>query len=231
MSRTLNVVRMQLVNRQTFIWIPLIILGGAVVLSIAIYAILAGAGIDAVKAGGAASAPLWYFMALGIGALTFTFPFSQAMSVTRREFFLGTLLTAGAASALLAILFVIGGLIEQATNGWGLNGYIFYLTWTWEAGPLGAGVAYFSAAMLLFVAGFFFATVYKRFGPLGLTIVLVGLSVLLVGLVWVFSWATAWTSVFTWIMTQGALGLGLWGLLVTAAVAGVSYLVLRRATP
>ena len=42
--------------------------------------------------------------------------------------------------------------IEQATNGWGLNGYIFYLTWTWEAGPLGAGVAYFSAAMLLFVA-------------------------------------------------------------------------------
>ena len=85
--------------------------------------------------------------------------------------------------------------------------------------------------MLLFVAGFFFATVYKRFGPLGLTIVLVGLSVLLVGLVWVFSWATAWTSVFAWIMTQGALGLGLWGLLVTAAVAGVSYLVLRRATP
>ena len=116
MSRTLNVVRMQLVNRQTFIWIPLIILGGAVMLSIAIYAILAGAGIDAVKAGGAASAPLWYFMALGIGALTFTFPFSQAMSVTRREFFLGTLLTAGAASALLAILFVIGGLIEQATG-------------------------------------------------------------------------------------------------------------------
>ena len=45
------------------------------------------------------------------------------------------------------------------------------------------------------------------------------------------AWATAWTSVFAWIMTQGALGLGLWGLLVTAAVAGVSYLVLRRATP
>ena len=40
------------------------------------------AAFDAVKAGGAASAPLWYFMALGIGALTFTFPFSQAMSVT-----------------------------------------------------------------------------------------------------------------------------------------------------
>ena len=42
MNRTLNVVRMQLINKQTYIWIPLIILGGAFVLALAIYAILAG---------------------------------------------------------------------------------------------------------------------------------------------------------------------------------------------
>ena len=32
MRRTLNVIRLQLINRQTFIWVPLIILGSAVVI-------------------------------------------------------------------------------------------------------------------------------------------------------------------------------------------------------
>lgn len=37
MRRTLNVVRLQLINRQTFIWVPLIILGGATLVSVLIY--------------------------------------------------------------------------------------------------------------------------------------------------------------------------------------------------
>ena len=37
MNRTLNVVRLQLVNKMTFVWIPLIILVGAWVLTLAIY--------------------------------------------------------------------------------------------------------------------------------------------------------------------------------------------------
>ena len=231
MSRVLNVVRMQLVNRQTFIWVPLIILGGAIAISLAIYAILSGAGIEGVKIGGAAQAPLWYFLAVGIQSLTLSFPFSQAMSVTRREFYLGTLLTAAGTSAVLAIVFVLGGLLEQATNGWGLNGYIFYLPWVWEAGPLAAGVAYFALAMLLFIIGFACATVYKRFGPLGLTIVLVGTGVLFVALLWLVGRTNAWAGVFGWIMTQGALGLALWGFLAAVVLAGLSYLTLRRAVP
>ena len=33
MSRTLNVVRMQLVNRQTYIWVPLLVLAGSFLLA------------------------------------------------------------------------------------------------------------------------------------------------------------------------------------------------------
>mgnify|MGYP004237449591 FL=1 len=86
MNRVGNVVRMQLVNRQTFIWIPLIILAGSLVVSIVIWSMIP---YDAPKYGGGAQAPLWYFFAVGIMGMTQTFPFSQAMSVTRREFFLG----------------------------------------------------------------------------------------------------------------------------------------------
>lgn len=230
-SRTLSVVRMQLINRMTYIWIPLIILGGAFFLALAIYAILANAGIDGPKYGGGAQAPLWYFLVVGVQALTLTFPFSQAMSVTRREFYLGTLLTAALTSAILAAIAMVGGLIERATDGWGVNGYFFGLPWIWEAGPLGALLLNFVAAMLFFVVGFWAATIYKRFGTLWLTIVLIGIGMLLVAGMWLVGRLDAWTEVFGWFATVGVVGLSLWGVLLTAVLAAIAFLTLRRAIP
>jgi len=231
MSRTLNVVRMQLVNRATYIWIPLIILAGSLAIALVVYALLASSGVDQAMYGGGSQAPLWYFGVVGIQALTLTFPFSQAMSVSRREFYIGTLLTAVLTSAVLAVVFIAGGLVERATGGWGMEGYFFYLPWVWEAGPAAAGLVYFTLAMLFFVIGFWCATIYKRFGNLVLTIVLVGLGLVLVGLMWVVGRMNAWAQFFAWFVEQGALGLALWGLLVIAVLGAISYLTLRRAVP
>ncbi|GAA3200951.1 hypothetical protein [Microbacterium terregens] len=230
-NRTLSVVRMQLINKQTYIWIPLIILGGAFVLALAVYAILFNAGIDSPKYGGGAQAPLWYFLIVGVQALTLTFPFSQAMSVTRREFYLGTLLTAALTSSILAGIAVVGGLLERATNGWGVNGWFFGLPWIWEAGPLGALLVNFVGAMLFFVIGFWAATIYKRFGGLWLTIVLVGIGVLLVAGLWFVGRLDAWAEVFMWFGTVGVVGLSLWTAALTAVLAGIAFLTLRRAVP
>ena len=228
MSRTLNVVRMQFVNKQTYVWVPLLVLGGAFVLSLAIFAMVP---YDGVKVGGGTYAPLWYVLVVGVQSLTLTFPFSQAMSVSRREFFLGTLLAAAATSAMLALIFMVGGLIEEATNGWGMNGYFFYLQWIWADGPLAAFFVYFVTAMMFFVTGFWSATIYKRFGSLWLTAVLVGIGALLVAVIWLVGFADAWVAAFTWFGQQGALGLALWGVLLGAVLAGISFLILRRATP
>lgn len=230
-NRTISVVRMQLINRQTYIWIPLIILGGAFLLAYAVYAILAGAGVDGPKYGGGAQAPLWYFLAVGVQALTLTFPFSQAMSVSRREFYAGTLLTAGVTSALLAAIAVIGGLVERATDGWGVNGYFFGLPWIWEAGPLGALLLNFVAAMLFFVVGFWAATIYKRFGAVALTLVLVGIGVLLVAGLWLVARTNAWGAVFGWFAGVGVVGLSLWAILFGAVLAVIAFVTLRRAIP
>ena len=231
MSRTVNVVRMQLINRQTYIWVPLLVLGGAFLLTLAIYAMLESAGVTGEKYGGGAQAPLWYFCVVGVQSLTLSFPFSQAMSVTRREFYIGTLLTAAASSLVLASVYVVGGAIENATGGWGLNGYFFYLPWVWEGGPAVALVFWFTAAMLVFVSGFWAATIYKRAGTIAVTLVLVGFGALLVLWMYLVGRMDAWAEVFTWFATQGALGLALWGLLLGAVLAGVSYLTLRRAVP
>ncbi|WP_337000594.1 MULTISPECIES: hypothetical protein [unclassified Microbacterium] len=228
MRRTLNVIRLQLINRQTFIWVPLIILGGATLISVLIYAMIP---TDTAKYGGGGQAPLWYFFAIGISAMTLTFPFSQAMSVTRREFFLGTMLTAVLASTLMGILFLIGGGIEVATNGYGVNGWVFYLPWLWEAGPLGAFVVYFTLALFFFVVGFTGATIYKSWGLTVLTISWIALALLLVGLVFLVTKLELWAQVWTGVVDLGALGLALWGLVATLVLTGVSFLAFRRAIP
>ncbi|WP_417563130.1 hypothetical protein [Microbacterium sp.] len=230
-SRILKVVRMQLVNKMTYIWIPLIIFVSMVVITLAIFGIVRSAGGDVAMYGGGAQAPLWYFAVVGIQALTLTFPFAQAMSVTRREFFFGTLLTAAITSAILAAMFVIFGTIETATHGWGMDGWFFALPWIWASGVGAAALFYFVTAMLIFVAGFFGATVYKRFGSLGLTVTLVGLAVLLVAALWIVGRLNAWAPVFTWLAGLGTVGLSLWMLVLTVVLGAGAYGMLRRLVP
>ncbi|MCT1477175.1 hypothetical protein [Microbacterium sp. p3-SID336] len=226
--RTFNVIRLQLINKGTFIWYPLMILAAAVVISVLIYAMIP---VDTPKYGGGGQAPLWYFFAVGMSAMTLTFPFSQAMSITRREFFFGTMLTAVLGSAIMGVIFLIGGGIEMLTDGYGINGYVFYLPWLWDAGPVGAFVVYFTLALFFFVIGFTGATIYKSWGQLVLLIVSIGLGLILVGLVFLATRLDLWNHVGAAIMDLGALGLALWGLVITAALSLVSFLAFRRTIP
>ncbi|WDG18059.1 hypothetical protein [Microbacterium sp. Clip185] len=231
MNRILKVVRMQLTNKQTFVWVPLIVLGGAFAISLAIYGILFSAGATGTFYGGGAQAPLWYFAVIGAQALTMTFPFSQAMSVTRREFFLGTMLTAVLTAAMLAVIFVIGGLIETATGGWWFNGYFFTVGVGWEPGPVLAGVFYFAIAMLFFVSGFWGATIFKRFGTLWLVVTLVGVAAIIVLALFVVTRLDAWPSVIDWVASIGLGGITLLIAGIAAVLAAIAFPTLRRATP
>lgn len=236
-GRIFNVVRLQYVNRQTFIWVPLMVLGASWLISLMIYGILHSAGIpnvnetgnsDGIVIGGGAQAPMWYYLAVGIQALSLTFPFSQAVSLTRREFFLGSLLAAAISAAGMAFVFVGLGLIEQVTNGYGLNGYFSYLGWVWAAGPVGAWFAYFTTIMLFFVVGFWFSVIYKQYGTAWLTAIIIGIALLLVGLIALFTWQQMWPEVGAWFVTTGIVGLTLWELLLGAVLAVGCFLTLRR---
>jgi len=221
-------VRMQFVNRMTYVWIPLLILGAVFVFSMVIWLMIPYGGP---KYSGGAQALIWYLFAVGLQSLTLTFPFSQAMSVTRREFFFGTYLTAAVSAALLAVLFTLGGLLELATDGWGLNGWMFHTDWTWAAGPFGSALIVFAAAMLTFTAGFWGATVYKRFGGIGLTIALVAIGALLLVGVWIIGQLNAWAAVFGWIAGAGVVTLALVLLGIMALLAATAFGMLRRLVP
>ncbi|MBM7367424.1 hypothetical protein [Gordonia hydrophobica] len=233
MTRTLNVVRMQLINRKTFIWLPLIIFGAAFAISMIIYLAITMSvtDLDEPMYGGGSQAPLWYFAVIGIQALLMTFPFSQAMSVTRREFYVGTTLTAVGASLLLSLVYLIGGLVEKATDGWGINGYFFAVPWIWDQGPVVATLLYFMAPMLTFTIGFFAATVYKRFGMLWLVLLGVAIALALAIAILGISAGSAWPTVGTWFLDLTPLRIAVGGLVVTAVLSGIAYATLRRAIP
>ena len=228
MNRTLTVTRMQFVNKYTFVWLPLIILASSFALSMMVFAIIP---YDGAKYGGGSQAPIWYFFAVGIMSLSYTFPFSQALSITRREFFFGTMLAAVGTALILGTVFILGGAIEQATGGWGVNGYFFYLDWVWRAGALAAGVFYAACALLLFVTGFLGSTIYKRAGALGLTVVLVGVGLILVGALWLIGRANAWVAVGEWMAALTVPALIVSMLAAAVVIGGIAFATLRRATP
>lgn len=228
MTRILNVVRMHLLVRLTFLWLPLIILGGAFVLTLAVFALIPG---DGPKVAGAGQAPLWYLMSAGVMAQSRTFSFSQAMSVTRREFFLGTMLTGLLVSAGLSVLFVVLGLIENATDGWGMNGRIFFFDSFGGGNVLVAFLAYLVIAMLAFTSGLAFATIYKRFNVLGLWAAIAALALALVAAVFVITRTESWDAVGRFLTGAGSLGLAAVGIVAIAAVAAADFLVLRRTQP
>ena len=228
MSRVVTVARMQLVTKWTYLGTPLVILAAAFLLSIAIYALIPG---NEAKYGGGSQAPFWYFMVLGVQSMTLVFPFSQGLSISRRAFYLGTLGLFALLAAAMTAIYLLGGMAERATNGWGVNGFFFSIPWI-SAGPwYGTAVLYFTLMMFMFIIGFWFATIYKRWGTNGMLVSLIGSAVLLLGLAALAAFYQWWGSIGGWFAQQTPLTLGAWAALLCVALAGGSYLTLRRATP
>ncbi|SMX91621.1 hypothetical protein BI49514_02422 [Brevibacterium iodinum ATCC 49514] len=229
-NRTFGVVRLQFTNTQTFVWVPLLVLVGMWLITLIVYWIIASSGVDSPMYSGGSQGPLWYFAVVGAQAMNLTFYFSQAMSLTRREFYLGSLLAAAISAVGISTAFVLLGLIEQSTEGYGINGYFAYLPWVWEHGPFAAGFIYFVLTMLWFVLGFWFAIVNKRFGALILTASIIAIVlILLAGAAWV-SFNRAWPEVWMWFADAQAIGLALWAFGLSVVFALGSYLTLRRLT-
>lgn len=101
----------------------------------------------------------------------------------------------------------------------------------WAAGPLISGVFYFAFAMLFFVVGFWGATIYKRFGGIVLSVILIALGLLLVGCMWLVGRANAWMQVFTWFADLGTGGLTLLMGGLVVVLAAVAFPALRRTVP
>lgn len=229
MNRALGVAKMQLINKWTFLGIPAIIIVGAFLLSAGIWALIPDS--VGVKYSGAGQAVMWYFFGMGIQALTLSFPFSQGLSVSRRNFFLGTVGLFAVVAALVAALYVLLGVLETATQGWGLNGQMFAIQWLADQVWFVQMFFYFILMMFLFLLGFWFATVYKRWRATGMLVVFLALGLLLVGAIALITLQGEWPAVEVWLVSLTPLTTGLLALALVLLLGVSAYLTLRRVTP
>lgn len=229
MNRIMKVARMQLMSRWTYLGIPAVIIGGSFLLSLAIWALIP----DEVgtKYSGAGQAVMWYFFGLGIQSLTYTFPFSQGMSVSRRRYFLGTVGLFAAIAAAISILYVVLGKVEVATNGWGVQGRMFALDWVADRNWFEQLFFYFILMMFLFLLGFWGATIFKRWQTTGVMIASFSVAALLLAFVALVTWQGWWVAIGSWMISLTPMLVGLLVLALVALLGGGSYLTLRRATP
>jgi hypothetical protein len=238
-SRIWNATRLQFTNAWQSIGLPWLILGIIFLANLAIWLLLyaSTSGQDradiskGLQYSGATSYIFVYMLIVAIQAINRTFPFALGLSVTRRDFYLGT-------SVAFVIFSVIygGGLtllsyVEQWTGGWGVGGRMFTAVY-YGSGPVWQRLFVFVAIFLFFFfVGMASATVYVRWKSTGLVTlggVFLAISVAFIALA---TWSKSWARVGEWFATSGPVGVVAWSLIPTVIAGVVGYVILLRATP
>lgn len=240
LQRIVNVARLHLVNRNAVLWLPLFIMSVIWVASMLIWWVIAAglgnAGVEAgedgvIVMGGASSFLVIYMLVVAVQAVNLTFPFAQGYSVTRRDFYLGSALAFVGLTLFYSILMTALATAEAATNGWGLNGYMFGFAQFGVEGVLPTFYLYFMALLFFFFLGMAVAAMYVRWHSWGITGFFAGLTFLVIGLIALATFTESWPQVGAWFVRNGVIGVAAWSLLPTAVSAVAGFLILRRATP
>ncbi|HRN29409.1 MAG TPA: ABC transporter permease [Terrimesophilobacter sp.] len=240
LHRVVSVARLHLVNRNGVLWLPLFIMSVIWVSSMLIWWIVAinlnRAGMEAgndgvIVMGGASSFLVIYMLVVAVQAVNLTFPFAQGYSVTRRDFYLGSALAFVGLSLFYSVLMTALGVLEEATSGWGLGGYMFGLGQFGVTGLSRTFYLYFMALLFFFFLGMAVAAMYVRWHAWGITGFFAGLGFLIIGLIALATFTESWPQVWAWIFENGAIGIATWSIVPTVIAAVAGFLILRRATP
>jgi hypothetical protein len=237
-SRIPAVFRLHFANPTTVAWMPLWIYGTIFAINWLIWLIVYFASAPEDRAGigrgtswsGASLFIFVWLLVMAVQSMNRTFHLALGFGSTRRDYYLGTALALVLVSAGWAIVFGILGAIEDATNGWGLNGHMFAPIYFGDDGPF-ARTWYVFLLMLFFtsiglVAGAAWVR-WRTFGVIGFFTII---AFLLIGSIAWITFAGAWAQFGSAMQTLGFAGVYAL-LLVPTVIAGVvGYLALRRAT-
>ena len=234
--RVWNVVRLHAANPWPSLYLPWIVLLAVFALAYSIWrmveAVASGPIADGAFAfNGGVSWILVYMLVAAVQAMNLTFRFALGMSVTRRDYYLGTAVY----FVLLALMYGVGiaslGTLENATGGWGVGGGFFAIPGLVD-GPWWQLAYVYVLAMLFFLfVGAAIATLYQRWKANGIIGFFLGLGILVVGAAWLVTAGHWWSNVGAFFVRSQAVGAATWSLVLTALAGVFGYLVLRRATP
>lgn len=229
MSTYVNVARYHLVQRFNYRILPWAVLAFVFLIDVIILAITPAGHSTHRYVGGLGSIFVIAFI-LGIQSVAQALPFGLALGLSRRSYYLGTVLLATGLAAVVGVIVSAGQAIERADDGWGIHMGFFrvpyllngpwYLTW----------LTSFVAVTLLYVYGMWFGLVYRRWSLMGLVAFLAAqVSVLVVGAV-LATVTHGWHDIGRFFTTLGPGGLtGVLAGLAVVLLAG-GFATMRRVT-
>lgn len=181
---------------------------------------------------GASQAVVWCLAFMAAYAASHNFPFSMALSFSRRVFLIGAYLAFAAVSVAYGVFFALGALLERVTDGYGMHVYTFDLPFLTESsGIAGAGALAAALCLMVMLVGFGVVIMHQRLGLTWTWTVLIGIGVILILAAMLITTNDGWPAVGRWFADQTALTLALWTLPVSLLVGCGSYALIRRATP
>jgi hypothetical protein len=228
MNRIAGVMAIHAKNRFYWFFQPWIIVLSSFAINFFIALLLGGK--VAIYTGGLASIYVFMFV-LGIIVLNDTFPFAIGFSVSRTDYFLGTMATMLASSTITTILLWLLALIEHSlTKDWGVSLHFFYLPYLNDGTLIEQFCVYFLIVLHMYFLGFVLASIYQRFGKNGMY-AFFAIAVLLTS-----AWAVAstylqwWTSMYNSLARYSAFELAVYSVPLIVGYALVAYALLRKAT-
>lgn len=236
-ARVPAVFRLQFAVRYSFIWLPMFIFALAWVLGIGIGLFIDSQMPDRIPAEdpifstGASQATIWYLAFMAAYTASHTFPFSLALSYSRRVYLMGTYLAFLVVAAGYGIAAMLAYYIERITDGFGREVYVFGAP-SFENLGGGLGIGTFAVVVVLFFMcfGFFWAILYRRTTIPILWTVIIGVIVALLGAIVVITLNDWWFNIGLWLNDQTAFTLAAWGFLAVILLGAVNYLLIRKAT-
>jgi len=236
MARIGNVVRLHFVNKSTLVVVPWIVMAAVFVFSMTIWLIVTiasdgAAGREGNLYSGATNWIFVYMLVVAVQAVNLTFPYALGMSVTRREYALGTGAAFLAVSVVYGLVLTVLSYVEQATGGWGMNGHFFAIPHVTTGEWWQRWFVFFVGFAFFFFVGWVAAATFVRWRAFGLLTLGLCFAVALIGVLALITLTNSWPAVGAWFVSSGAAGVAAWMLLPTAAAALGGFLLLRGATP
>lgn len=230
-NRPLRAARIQMVNKRLSLGMPWLILGSAFLVNLVVWALVPESPSEPRITGGIMS--IYIFVLIGqVFTVVQWFPFALGLSVTRRDFLLGTGGLVLVESFGQGLVLTLLRAVEELTNGWGIDLTFFGVPYLVSDNWLLQWVLYSMPFVGLSAIGLLIGSIYKRFGQTGMwwaTIVVI----LVVGAgVVVLTWQQAWGAFGSLLAdTPPAVALIALPAAVALVAGGLTHLLLRRATP
>ncbi|NLG56230.1 MAG: ABC transporter permease [Rhodococcus sp.] len=195
MSRALSVSRIHTVAWPLLLAWPLGILVIAFIIPWAIFALVQA---DEANFTGSVSALLGVMLAFYISAITQTFPFALGLSVTRKDYFAGTLLVSAVQVLVFGIFLWLMELIEDATGGWGVKMVMFGIPGYFTDSRLLQLATYLAIMVMVAGLGLFLGAIQQRWRVTGLYSVLAAVLVFFGAGSILVTWQQWWPSIGSW---------------------------------